>query len=28
MGSALTARLPHQMLAEATFRVLAYALRR
>jgi hypothetical protein len=28
MGSALSARKPHQMVAEAAFRVLAYALRR
>jgi hypothetical protein len=28
MGSALTARKPDQMIAEASFRVLAYALRR
>jgi hypothetical protein len=28
MGDALSARRPEQMLAEAAFRVLAYALRR
>jgi hypothetical protein len=28
MGSALSARKPHQMIAEAAFKVLAYALRR
>jgi hypothetical protein len=28
MGEALAARLPHQMLAEAAFKVLAYTLRR
>ena len=28
MGSALSARKPEQMVAEAAFKVLAYALRR
>jgi hypothetical protein len=28
MGSTLTSRTPHQLLAEATFKVLAYTLRR